>query len=394
MHARGRCHPRRRSPRRIGSWSSRSRRGIDRRPCCGRRCAGLDCVELEGVTAVVDRGRRRPHVLLRRRSPCRRRMAQGVAARPSVCSSNSWRAKDGGKRKLSVRCCRKTTACLRSSQGCCVRTPRPVPTAWPSASTFSPFPSAGRSVSRPIQLLRPRAGNPPLRSRPWPDLPARGGVLLTVAGTLAAERIDEWRAGRTIRLPAELRRPSRYLNPGVADEERALARRGTTLVGSVKSGALVDVVVNGGRLSEAAADARAFVRRAIASAVGPWSARSAAIVTAIVIGDRAGLDDEPRAEAAGGGDLSRHRNFRGQHRHSRGAHARRVPPRGAAWPRGHADGHRGPHGLRLHHWRQRLGQPCDADGHRLLRRAGTGPARSAGQPAGARRRAARRDCSR
>jgi competence protein ComEC len=133
------------------------------------------------------------------------------------------------------------------------------------------------------------------------DLSARGGVLLTVAGTLAAERIDTWRAGRTIRLPAELRRPSRYLNPGVADEERALARRGTTLVGSVKSGALVDLVVNGGRLSEAAAGARAFVRRAIASAVGPWSARSAAIVTAIVIGDRAGLDDdlERRLQEAG-----------------------------------------------------------------------------------------------
>jgi competence protein ComEC len=133
------------------------------------------------------------------------------------------------------------------------------------------------------------------------DIPARGGILLTVAGTLAAERLDEWRAGRTIRLPAELRRPSRYLNPGVADDERALARRGTTLVGSVKSGTLVDVVAKGGRLSEAAADTRAFVRRAIASAVGRWSARSAAIVTAIVIGDRAGLDDglERRLQEAG-----------------------------------------------------------------------------------------------
>ncbi len=133
------------------------------------------------------------------------------------------------------------------------------------------------------------------------DRPARGGVLLSVTGTLAAERIDRWRAGRTIRVPAELRRPSRYLNPGVADEERALARRGTTLVGSVKSGVLVEVVANGGRLSEAAAGVRAFVRGAIASAVGRWSARSAAIVTAIVIGDRAGLDEglERRLQEAG-----------------------------------------------------------------------------------------------
>ena len=133
------------------------------------------------------------------------------------------------------------------------------------------------------------------------EIPARGGVLLAVAGTLAAGRIDEWRAGRSIRVPAELRRPSRYLNPGVADEERALARRGTTLVGSVKSGVLVDLVANGGRLSETAGEIRAFVRRAIASAVGRWSARSAAIVTAIVIGDRAGLDDglERRLQEAG-----------------------------------------------------------------------------------------------
>ena len=40
------------------------------------------------------------------------------------------------------------------------------------------------------------------------------------------------------------------------------------------------------------ADARAAARRAIGDAVGRWSARSAAIVSAIVIGDRAGLDED------------------------------------------------------------------------------------------------------
>ena len=123
-------------------------------------------------------------------------------------------------------------------------------------------------------------------------LPARGGLLLTVAGELARGRIDDWRAGRTIRAPAQLRRPSRYLNPGVPDEERALARRGTTLVGSVKSGALVEVVSSGNLIAEAAWGLRSFARRAIGRSVGRWSPRSAAIVTAIVIGDRAGLDDE------------------------------------------------------------------------------------------------------
>ena len=122
--------------------------------------------------------------------------------------------------------------------------------------------------------------------------PARGGVRLTVAGVLAANRVGEWRAGRLVRMPAELRRPSRYLDPGVPDEERALARRGTTLVGTVKSAALVEVVERGGWLSEHAAAARAFVRRAITTSVGHWSARSSAIVTAIVVGDRAGLDRE------------------------------------------------------------------------------------------------------
>jgi competence protein ComEC len=136
---------------------------------------------------------------------------------------------------------------------------------------------------------------------PVPEIPVRGGVLLTVGGELAVARIDEWRAGRTVRVPAQLRRPSRYLDPGVGDDERALARRGTTLVGSVKSGALVEVIARGSRLAEVASAARAFGRRAIASAVGRWSPRSAAIVTAIVIGDRAGLEEsvERRLQEAG-----------------------------------------------------------------------------------------------
>jgi competence protein ComEC len=117
-----------------------------------------------------------------------------------------------------------------------------------------------------------------------------GGVLLTVAGEAARGSVGEWRAGRRIRTTAALRRPSRYLDPGVPDEERLLARRGTTLVGSVKSAALVELAGRGTRLSEAAAAGRVFARRATDEAVGRWSPQSAAIVRAIVIGDRAGLD--------------------------------------------------------------------------------------------------------
>jgi competence protein ComEC len=129
--------------------------------------------------------------------------------------------------------------------------------------------------------------------RPGPIGPGTvGGIVVTVVGSLAAARMDEWRAGRRVRLPVQLHRPSRYLDPGVADHERALARRGTTLVGSVKSGALVEVLAPAGWFDETLSAARAFSRRAIRDAVGRWSAQSAAIVAAIVLGDRAGLDED------------------------------------------------------------------------------------------------------
>jgi len=121
---------------------------------------------------------------------------------------------------------------------------------------------------------------------------ASGGILVTVVGALAADRMEEWRAGRRVRMPVTLHRPSRYLDPGVPDHERELARHGTTLVGTVKSGALVDVIAGGSRWSELLAAVRGFSRRAIADAVGRWSPQAAGIVAAIVIGDRSTLDDE------------------------------------------------------------------------------------------------------
>ena len=119
-----------------------------------------------------------------------------------------------------------------------------------------------------------------------------GGALIGVGGELGAGQISQWRAGRRVEFPATLRRPTRYLNPGVPDAERQLAWRGTTLVGSVKSDRLVEVRMLGSTLAEAMAAARSFVRTAIAATVARWSTRSAAVVTAILIGDRAGLDAE------------------------------------------------------------------------------------------------------
>ena len=118
----------------------------------------------------------------------------------------------------------------------------------------------------------------------------RGGLLVTVVGSLAAGRVDEWRAGRRVRMPVQLHRPSRYLNPGVPDGERMLARAGTTLVGTVKSGALVEIESHGSWWAERSGAVRLLTRKTIARFVGRWSPQSAAIVTAILIGDRAGLD--------------------------------------------------------------------------------------------------------
>ncbi len=128
-----------------------------------------------------------------------------------------------------------------------------------------------------------------------------GGARVTVGGSYVDERVGRWVAGRRVRLPVTFRRAPRFLNPGVADQERVLMRRGVALLGSVKSALLVEVIEPGPLRQEAAAAARAFVRRAIGGAVGPHDPRSAGIVTAILIGDRAGLDIETRRRLQAGG---------------------------------------------------------------------------------------------
>lgn len=128
-----------------------------------------------------------------------------------------------------------------------------------------------------------------------------GGALISVGGQPASDRILQWRAGRRVALPATLRAPTKYLDPGAADMERQSAWRGIALVGSVKSDRLVDVMARGTPFAELLASTRAAIRRAVESTVGLWSTRSAAVVSAILIGDRAGLDDgvERRLQEAG-----------------------------------------------------------------------------------------------
>jgi competence protein ComEC len=121
---------------------------------------------------------------------------------------------------------------------------------------------------------------------------ATGGVSLGISGQPNPDTIREWRAGRIIRAPALLRRPARYLNEGLADQERALARRGVSLVGTIKSAALVELVAHGRWWEEFAAHVRARSREAIGRHVRILGEQSAAIGTAILVGDRAGLSVE------------------------------------------------------------------------------------------------------
>jgi competence protein ComEC len=111
----------------------------------------------------------------------------------------------------------------------------------------------------------------------------------------------QWRAGRRVVLKATVRRPAVYLDDGVGDDRLALARHGLILVGSVKSAALIEVVATGSRLEEAGASLRVFVRRAIDERVGRRDPLAASIATAILIGDRTGLDHDvtDRLQAAG-----------------------------------------------------------------------------------------------
>ncbi len=128
--------------------------------------------------------------------------------------------------------------------------------------------------------------------------PAAGRVQAYVAGELATASVRAWTAGRSIQLPITLRRPQVLVNPGGSSELHQALRRPFHLAGTVKSAALVSVE-RATWWHEAAAAVRWHVRQAVAHRLPREPA--AAIVTAILIGDRAGLSDEVerRLQAAG-----------------------------------------------------------------------------------------------
>ena len=131
--------------------------------------------------------------------------------------------------------------------------------------------------------------------------PMHGAVRASVGGSLVDGYIAEWRQGRTVRLPVRLRRPARYANHGTPDQAHRLQVRGVDLLGSVTSALQVEVIEKGGLRQEWSGRARSFVRRSLAATVGTHDPRSAAIVTAVLIGDRAGLDRDTTERLQRGG---------------------------------------------------------------------------------------------
>jgi competence protein ComEC len=127
-----------------------------------------------------------------------------------------------------------------------------------------------------------------------------GRLQAHVGGTFGGDLAPEWTAGRRIAVPVLLREPQRLRNPGSPGDLWVQLHRTIDLVGTIKSGALVKVTP-ARWWDEAAAELRRHVRTTAARYVAPRSAQSAAIVAAILIGDRAGLADDVqrRLRAAG-----------------------------------------------------------------------------------------------
>ena len=125
------------------------------------------------------------------------------------------------------------------------------------------------------------------RRQRW--LPTAVGISVAVNGQVSDVVVRTWRAGRTVRASVWLHEPSRYLDPGVPDQRLSLARRGVLLTGTVKSPALVEVTRRGTWIDEAAASIRDHVRQTVRASIGARSPPAAAIVIAVLIGDRTGL---------------------------------------------------------------------------------------------------------
>lgn len=115
-------------------------------------------------------------------------------------------------------------------------------------------------------------------------------VLINVGGELALPAMRAWTAGRRVRMPARLRVPAVTKNPGAPGVRWQQLTRPFDLIGTVKSGSLIETTP-AAAWQEAAAGVRRYVRAVATRWLEPIDGQTAAVVTAILIGDRAGLDD-------------------------------------------------------------------------------------------------------
>ncbi len=123
--------------------------------------------------------------------------------------------------------------------------------------------------------------------------PLSGRVQATVSGSLGPAHLREWTAHRRIAAPILLRSPQVWRNPGSPGERWQRLHRTADLVGTIKSAALVEIAP-GRWWDEIAALIRRHVRESARRFAGRRSSGSAAIVTAVLIGDQAGLDEDVR----------------------------------------------------------------------------------------------------
>ena len=102
-------------------------------------------------------------------------------------------------------------------------------------------PADPRRVDRPSSAPRSSWRFPHIDDR-WGLAAVRGGLAVSVGGAQHRCAARSGAPGRTIVVPVAIRRPTRYRNRGLCRIRRAaLAWRGTPLVGSAKSGLLVEV---------------------------------------------------------------------------------------------------------------------------------------------------------
>lgn len=125
-------------------------------------------------------------------------------------------------------------------------------------------------------------------------------VRATVSGAMAASMYTHWTRGRRVTGPVRFRVPDLTRNPGSPSATWQVVTRPFDLIGSVKSGAMLSVSP-ASQGEELAARLRAHVRSTAQTWLAPRSPSTQAVVTAILIGDRAGLDDDvtQRLQAAG-----------------------------------------------------------------------------------------------